>query len=216
MDDSEIFSAIDLLDEHYEEVFNEYKKRNEETSMDYRYSRGPYVIGTMINVLLLFSVVLHYVLYKLQLPYEIITLSLISLWSFYLIYKHIAMPELDILGIPEHSEKNNSNDMFPSSATNLQPGKPSHDIYINFIKNNKKIGFILSIVVIVTSLLIYFILGSLFEYVGALFIIVFLVLVVQQIIMSFIFILSLDERDKKLGVELIDLAREMKEDGLIV
>ena len=153
------------------------------------YVKSGTVVGVMSNVLLLLSIAIHYILYKLQLPYEIIVFSLICIWSFYTIYKHLAISALQY------------QDTF------------DNEFYLGLVEQLILVGFALGIIIILLSLLIHFSLGGVINNTGVMFTFVLILLAVQQTHFSIKLMHSVSERDKQIGIDMMNLAVEMKENG---
>jgi len=210
MSDSEFLSASDFLYDNYDKVLNEYNNKHKERNLTYRIARGPTALGVVFDILFIFILVISYILYKSQLPYELILFSLIGIWMIYRFCKLIVMPELDILGDPDVTITKSTNLL--SAASSLSLYEPSHTVYIEFIKTFKLISYSVCFAILVLSTSVYYFLEG--DSTLIIFIIVFLAYLVYYIVFSINMLIAINKRDKALEYELIAFAKKIKENSL--
>jgi len=209
MSNSEFSSASDFLDDNYEKVLEEYTEKNKERGLTYRIARGPAALGIMVDALFILVLVISYVLYKLQLPFELILFSLIGVGLIYRLCTLIVMPELDILGEPDIPTAKNANPFDIASSLSLP--EPSHTVYIDFIKTFKLVSYSVCFAIILISAFVYYLLES--NNILITFIIIILAYLVYYIAFALNILEATVKRDTTLGYELIEFAKEVKENS---
>ena len=209
-------ASKEVLYDWEQKVSDEWLKRNKRAGEAYRSANSLPIIGIFYNLLLIIFSALLYVLYKLQLPYEMFIWILLTIYCMYYLNKYMAISELNILGKPATPID------IPTSRAywaNQTPGVASivatHSEFIKYIKHIKIATYLLGLFVTVISLLIYFIWGSLRGSELALFILGVIVFVIQMFHMSIRLLNSIDERSINIHNEMMELADEMEKEGLI-
>ena len=197
-------------------VLDEYLKRNKDRVETYRIIKRGSADGISLRLfILLFFAVILYLLYKLQLPYEMIIWILISIICMYFYDKYIAVGELNILGKSDHPIDTQSDEIKWKATWSLPPIVPFNNEFIKYIKHIKVATYLLGLTVITISLLIFFIWDTLSGSEPWLLILGLIVLATQHYHMGFKLLDGIDERLLKVGKEMKDLADEMEKEGLI-
>jgi hypothetical protein len=134
----------------------------------------------------------------------------------YVLNKHIAAPELNILGKPETPpEIPTSRAYWGETYSNIGAMVPTHAEFIKYLKHIKVAALVLGLFVTTITVLIYYIWGTLNGAELGLFILGLIVFLVQMFHMSIKALAGVDDRHLKMGKEMMELADEMEKEGLI-
>ena len=205
----------EVLYDWEQKVSDEWLKRNKRAGETYRSANSLPIIGIFYQLILLIFAAILYVLYKLQLPYEMYIWTLLTIASMYYLNKFMGFADLNLLGKPATPIEIPTSRAYWANPTDGGSIVPTHSEFIKYIKHIKIAAYLLGLFVTVISLLIYFIWGSLRGSELALFILGVIVFVIQMFHMSIRLLNSIDERSINIHNEMMELADEMEKEGLI-
>ena len=205
----------EVLYDWEQKVSDEWLKRNKRANETYRSANSLPIIGIFYQLILLIFAAILYVLYKLQLPYEMYIWTLLTIASMYYLNKFMGFADLNLLGKPATPIEIPTSRAYWANPTDGGSIVPTHTEFIKYIKHIKIAAYLLGLFVTVITLLIYYIWGSLRGSELGLFILGVIVFVIQMFHVTIRITNSIDERGIKIHNELMEIADEMEKEGLI-
>jgi hypothetical protein len=205
--------ANDFLECNYDRVAAEYKRRNSDVYKVFSESMIPSFVGIILYLLLSFFLIFLYILYRISLPYSILVVTVVGLPSFYVLYKHTAIPILNIIGKPTEFWMDRKFEFYNCFGIRRNNHEPIRSEFVRFVRNTKRMTIFLSVLLVILSILVFLLFdGRLENGVGFVFFFSVLAMVVQNINAELNFDRGISERNKRLDEELLSLALEMKKE----